>query len=233
MKSEICFRFRQAAAAKVLIKTSVTVTRPKRVLPTGKSLDQDFPIILIGASTGGTEAIREVLSDFPEKIPPVVIVQHIPPVFSGAFAKRLDQLMPFEVREAVDGDELISNRVLIAPGGKHSRLKRRGSKIYVTVEDGELVSGHKPSVDALFLSAAEELGNKAIGVILTGMGKDGAKGLLKLHNGGVKTIGQNEATCVVYGMPNVAKSLGAVAIELPLGQIASQILQLVSSWRAS
>ena len=141
--------------------------------------------------------------------------------------------MPFEVREAVDGDELISNRVLIAPGGKHSRLKRRGSKIYVTVEDGELVSGHKPSVDALFLSAAEELGNKAIGVILTGMGKDGAKGLLKLHNGGVKTIGQNEATCVVYGMPNVAKSLGAVAIELPLGQIASQILQLVSSWRAS
>lgn len=176
-------------------------------------------VIAIGASTGGTEAIYSVLKNLPECIPGIVVVQHIPPVFSRMFAERLDKQTALHVKEACSGDMIERGRVLVAPGDKHMRIKRAGDRYKVECFEGEKVNGHCPSIDVLFKSVADEAGSNAVGIILTGMGSDGAKGLLAMRKRGAMTIGQDEKSCVVYGMPGVAYKMGAVEIQAPLDEI--------------
>ncbi|MDR3607848.1 MAG: chemotaxis response regulator protein-glutamate methylesterase [Oligoflexia bacterium] len=176
-------------------------------------------VVAIGSSTGGTEAVKEILVRLPEKIPPILIVQHIPAVFSRAFANRMNELCPFEVKEARDGDEVVSNRVLIAPGGKQMSLKRVRDQLQVVIDDSAPVNRHRPSVDVLFDSVAANLGKQALGAILTGMGGDGARGLLKMRQAGARTIAQDEASCIVFGMPREAIRLGAAQEVRPLLEI--------------
>lgn len=183
-------------------------------------------LVLIGASTGGTEAIREILAMLPHQIPPMLIVQHIPPVFSAAFAKRMNEICPFEVKEAEDGDEIRPNRVLVAPGGKQMKLEYKNKRSYVVINDDEPVNRFKPSVDYMFLSAAKCLYTHTVAVLLTGMGKDGAQGMLALKKAGVRTIAQDEKTSVVWGMPREAVNLNAAEYVEPLDQIAEKIVKL-------
>jgi two-component system chemotaxis response regulator CheB len=183
-------------------------------------------LIVLGSSTGGTEAIRNILTALPDQIPPMLIVQHIPPVFSAAFAKRMNELCQFEVKEAVDGDEVKANRVLVAPGGKQMKMLYKNSKAFVEINDDEPVNRFKPSVDYLFKSVAESLFTHTVAVILTGMGKDGAKGMLELRNLGVRTIAQDEETCVVFGMPKEAIAIGGAEYVEPLSKIAERIVAL-------
>ena len=184
-------------------------------------------VICIGASTGGTEALTDVLCGLPDEIPPVLIVQHIPPVFSKTFADRLNQLCPFEVKEAEDGDEVCANRVLVAPGGRQMRIENSPAGYRVRITDDAPVNRHKPSVDYLFNSVARVVTHKSVAVILTGMGADGAKGLLELRRTGWFTIGQDEASSVVYGMPKAAFEMGAVQKVASLAQVAREI---VGAW---
>lgn len=182
-------------------------------------------IIGIGASTGGVEALITVLKQFPANCPPTVITQHMPPAFTKSFAERLNRLCPPQVKEAEDGDRLEIGRVYLAPGGdRHLEVANALAPVCRLVE-GPNVNGHCPSVDVLFNSLAKLAGNKAVGVILTGMGQDGAQGLLNMRQAGAITIGQNEKTCVVYGMPRVAHELGAVSVQLPLNTIGEEILK--------
>jgi two-component system chemotaxis response regulator CheB len=181
-------------------------------------------IVAIGTSTGGTQALEVILRMLPEHCPGIVIVQHMPEKFTAMFAERLNTLCQVEVREACDGDWVIPGRVLIAPGGKHMMLRRSGSHYIVEVADGPLVNRHKPSVDVLFRSVAEVAGKNSIGIIMTGMGDDGARGLHEMHEAGAKTIAQDEASCVVYGMPKEAVKLGGVDKILPLDMIANEII---------
>lgn len=184
-------------------------------------------IIAIGSSTGGTEAIVEILKNLPEEIPPVLIVQHMPAVFTKMYADRLNDICEMTVWEAKDGDKLKPGLVLIAPGDYQMRVVKKYDGYYVECFKGERVNGHIPSVDVLFESIAETIGDKAIGVILTGMGGDGAKGMLKMRDKGARTIGQDEQSCVVYGMPRVAYELGAVEQQVALSNIAKSILKLI------
>ena len=184
-------------------------------------------VIAIGASTGGTEAIRVVLEEMPEDSPPILIVQHIPAVFSRAFAGRLNKLCKVRVKEAEDGDEVLPGQALIAPGDFHMMLRRSGSCLRVDVKAGPRICYQRPSVDVMFQSVADVAGSGALGVILTGMGSDGANGLLKMKLAGARTIAQDEATCVVYGMPREAVQVGAVDHILPLSKIASAICSAV------
>jgi two-component system chemotaxis response regulator CheB len=185
-------------------------------------------IIAIGASTGGTDALKEVLIRIPKNSPGIVIVQHMPASFTGPFAQRLDALCKISVKEARDGDEVLPNLALIAPGDRHMLLRRSASRYFVEIVDGEKVSGHRPSVDALFESVAQNAGANAVGAILTGMGGDGARGLLKMHNAGAKTVAQDEKTCVVFGMPKVAIELGAVDKIAPLEMVPAAVLQFAA-----
>jgi two-component system chemotaxis response regulator CheB len=181
-------------------------------------------VLAIGASTGGTEAIFNVLTKLPANIPGTVMVQHMPGGFTQLYAERLNKACAFEVREAADNDVVRPGLALLAPGGDFQMKLVKGPGGYsVRLIDTEKVSGHKPSVDFLFDSVAEIAGNKAIGVILTGMGADGAKGLLRMRKNGAHTVGQDQESCVVYGMPMVAYNMGAVAKQLPLDQIAQEI----------
>ncbi len=180
-------------------------------------------IIGIGASTGGTEAIYRLLQDLPDSIPGIVIVQHIPPVFSGLFAQRLNDQTHFRVKEAENGDPVEPGTVLIAPGNKHMRVIKAGRRYKVELSDGPKVNGHCPSVDVLFSSIAQQCGRNAVGVILTGMGRDGASGLLAMRNQGAYTLGQDESSSVVYGMPKIAYEIGAVAKQVPLPEMAKAI----------
>jgi two-component system chemotaxis response regulator CheB len=180
-------------------------------------------VVVVGASTGGTEALREFLEAFPEDTPGIVIVQHMPEHFTEAFAKRLDGLCRINVKEAEDNDTVIRGRALIAPGNKHTLLKRSGARYYVEVKEGPLVCRHRPSVDVLFRSAARYAGKNAIGVIMTGMGDDGSRGMKEMHDGGAYTIAQDEASCVVFGMPNEAIKLGGVDLVLSLEAIAAEV----------
>ncbi|VXC96331.1 fused chemotaxis regulator; protein-glutamate methylesterase in two-component regulatory system with CheA [Pseudomonas sp. 8Z] len=182
-------------------------------------------IIAIGTSTGGTQALEYILTALPRVCPGIVIVQHMPERFTAAFAERLNGLCQIEVREAKHGDRVIPGRALIAPGGRHMLLKRSGAQYMVEVVDGPPVSRHKPSVDVLFRSTARAAGANATGIIMTGMGDDGARGLREMHEAGAFTLGQDEASCVVYGMPKEAMKVGAVSREIPLEQIASYILR--------
>jgi two-component system chemotaxis response regulator CheB len=180
-------------------------------------------LVAIGTSTGGTQALEVVLTSMPRVSPGIVVVQHMPEKFTAAFAARLDTLCEAEVLEASDGDRVLPGRVLIAPGGLHMRVRRDGAQYRVRVADGPPVNRHKPSVDVLFRSVAECAGRNAMGVIMTGMGDDGARGLRQMHDEGARTVGQNEATCVVYGMPGEAVKLGAVETEVGLQEIATLI----------
>ncbi|WAF83413.1 chemotaxis response regulator protein-glutamate methylesterase [Metapseudomonas otitidis] len=182
-------------------------------------------IVALGTSTGGTQALEHVLTALPRVCPGIVIVQHMPEKFTAAFAARLDALCQIEVREARHGDRVIPGRALIAPGGRHMLLKRNGAQYVVDIVDGPPVSRHKPSVDVLFRSAARAAGANATGIIMTGMGDDGARGLREMYEAGAYTLGQDEATCVVYGMPKEARKLDAVHREIPLEQIPAYILR--------
>jgi two-component system, chemotaxis family, protein-glutamate methylesterase/glutaminase len=182
-------------------------------------------VVVIGASTGGTEALKTVLQNLPEDSPGIVIVQHMPEHFTRAFANRLNGLCRISVKEAENDDTVIRGRALIAPGNRHTLLKRSGARYYVEIKDGPLVSRHRPSVDVLFRSAARYAGKNAIGVIMTGMGDDGAKGLLEMKEAGAWTIAQDEATSVVFGMPNEAIKLNAVQKVVPLNLISYNISQ--------
>lgn len=196
------------------------------IIPKGKTLSLPKTtehIVAVGASTGGTEALRVFLEALPIDCPGIVIVQHMPELFTKSFAMRLNDLCRISVKEAENNDSVIRGRALIAPGNKHTLLKRSGARYYVEVREGPLVNRHRPSVDVLFRSAARYAGANAVGVIMTGMGDDGAKGLLEMKEAGARTIAQNEDSCVVFGMPKEAIKLGAADKILPLEQIAQHI----------
>ncbi len=180
-------------------------------------------VVALGTSTGGTQALEVVLRALPRMSPGIVIVQHMPEHFTAAFAERLNGLCQIEVREARHNDRVMAGRALIAPGGKHMLLRRNGAQYHVEVVDGPLVNRHRPSVDVLFRSVAKCAGANALGVIMTGMGDDGAAGLLEMRKAGAQTVGQDEASCVVYGMPKEAVKRGAVAKVVPLDAIAREI----------
>ena len=181
-------------------------------------------VVAIGTSTGGTQALETVLTAMPRVSPGMVIVQHMPERFTAAFAARLDNLCQITVKEACNNDRVIPGQALIAPGGKHMLLKRSGAQYFVDVVDGPLVNRHRPSVDVLFRSVAKYAGANALGVIMTGMGDDGAAGLAEMRTAGAQTLAQNEESCVVYGMPKEAVKRGAVQHVVPLDCIASEIV---------
>lgn len=221
----------QELAAKVKIASTAKVGKLKRVDNTSVSghitVGKDR-IVAIGASTGGTEAIFEVVRRFKRDIPGVVIVQHMPPGFTKMYADRLNNQCEVAVKEAQTGDRVLPGQVLIAPGDRHMRLVKVGGVYQVECKGTDRVNGHCPSVDVLFNSVAKAAGENAVGVILTGMGGDGAKGLLEMRNKGAQTIGQDEASCVVYGMPKVAYDIGAVQHRLSLSMIAGKVYSLLS-----
>ena len=185
-------------------------------------------IIAMGASTGGTEAIKTILMRMPPNAPGIIIVQHMPAQFTTSFAERLDSMCSIDVKEAKDGDSVVNGRALIAPGNYHMLLKRSGARYYVNIKNGPMVHHQRPSVDVLFKSVADYAGANAIGVIMTGMGSDGAEGLLKMKQIGAKTLAQDEKSCVVFGMPKEAIKLGAVDKVVTLQNITKMSLQMMT-----
>ncbi len=228
----LCDAVKAASQARVRrITATESVYRPKlsadAVLPKAARamIETTEKVIVIGASTGGTEALKALLQQLPPDSPGLVIVQHMPEKFTATFAKHLDDACSITVKEAEDNDTVLRGRALLAPGNRHMILKRSGARYYVSVKDGPLVSRHRPSVDVLFRSAAQYAGSNAVGIILTGMGDDGAKGLLEMRQTGAYNIAQDEATSVVFGMPKEAIKLNAAHSVLPLQQIANEALR--------
>ncbi|WP_017669967.1 chemotaxis response regulator protein-glutamate methylesterase [Blastomonas sp. AAP53] len=218
-------RGRKAAARPVRVEAKLTADAMLMPPPSGRAMSRTTEMVVcIGASTGGTEALREVLMALPANSPGIVVVQHMPEQFTRAFAKRLDGLCEVSVKEAQDGDTVMRGHVLIAPGGRHTLLQRQGARYLVSVREGPLVSRHRPSVDVLFRSAASSAGSNAVGIIMTGMGDDGARGLLEMKQAGARTFAQDEATCVVFGMPKEAITRDAADKVVPLGAIARELL---------
>lgn len=236
-KVRICDAVKAAAHARLqrLPPTAAPREAPPRKLNADVMLPPPGPghamartterVICIGASTGGTESLRVVLEALPTASPGIVIVQHMPEKFTEAFARRLDGLCELEVKEAADGDAVLRGRALIAPGNRHLLLQRSGARYYVAVKDGPLVSRHRPSVDVLFRSAAHSVGPNGLGIIMTGMGDDGAHGLLEMKQAGALTVAQDEASSVVFGMPKEAIALGAADKVLPLNLLAAEIVR--------
>ncbi|WP_175562167.1 protein-glutamate methylesterase/protein-glutamine glutaminase [Clostridium magnum] len=221
---ELILKIKIASMAKV---SNTEVNNIAKGIIDHKNSKVSNKIIAIGASTGGTEAIYNVLKYLPRSTPGIVIVQHIPPVFSRMFAERLNDSTSLKVKEAQTGDIVEMGSVLIAPGDRHMKIKKIGDKCKVECFSGERVNGHCPSVDLLFESVAKEVGSESIGVILTGMGYDGAKGLLSMRKKGAKTIGQDAKSCVVYGMPKVAFDIGAVEKQASLENISQLIYSII------
>ena len=182
-------------------------------------------VVAVGASTGGTQALEQFLTGLPRVSPGIVIVQHMPEKFTAAFAERLNNVCELEVLEAKNGDPVIPGRALIAPGGRHMMLKRSGAQYLVDVIDGPPVNRHRPSVDVLFRSVARSAGRNALGIIMTGMGDDGARGMKEMHDAGANTLAQDEASCVVYGMPKEAVKFGGVERSVPLGALAGEVIR--------
>lgn len=225
IKAASTVRPRQITAQKREILPKLTADA---IMPKARSMSMvrtTEKVVVVGASTGGTEALRIFLESLPADCPGIVIVQHMPEGFTKAFAQRLDNLCRISVKEATTDDSIIPGRALIAPGNRHTMLKRSGARYYVEVQDGPLVCRHRPSVDVLFRSAARYAGNNAVGVIMTGMGDDGARGMLEMKEAGALTIAQDEATSVIFGMPHEAIKLGAVARILPLQAIAGEVVK--------
>jgi two-component system, chemotaxis family, protein-glutamate methylesterase/glutaminase len=186
-------------------------------------------IVAIGASTGGTEAIRELLGGLPADAPGTVIVQHLPKAFGAAFARRLNDSCPLRVQEATDRQEIRPGHVFVAPGDSHLRIERNGSRYLCRLDQGPAVNHHRPSVDLMFDSVAQAAGARSIGVLLTGMGRDGAQGLLRMRNAGSQTIAQDEASSVIWGMPGEAVALGAAQLVVPLPAVAARLMSLVAA----
>ncbi len=207
------------------LQASANTARNDKPLPPGALAQTTDKVIAIGTSTGGTQALEVILTALPRVSAGIVVVQHMPEKFTALFANRLNTLCAIEVREARHGDRVMPGRALIAPGGLHMRLARSGAYYQVEVLDGPPVNRHKPSVDVLFKSVAQVAGRNALGIIMTGMGDDGARGLRDMHEAGAPTVGQDEASCVVYGMPREAVKLGAVDVELPLDRIAAEMVR--------
>ena len=219
-------RLRAAAAVTVAPKLSADVVLAANSASGSSAMVQTTDaVVAIGTSTGGTQALEVVLTALPRVCPGIVIVQHMPEKFTEAFANRLNGICQIEVREAKSGDRVIPGLALIAPGGRHMMLKRSGAQYHVEVLDGPLVNRHRPSVDVLFRSAAKCAGANALGIIMTGMGDDGARGLKEMREAGARTLAQDEATCVVYGMPKEAVKLDAVDRVVPLTDIPRAILE--------
>lgn len=225
MKNELAVKIKVASIAKVGSWKKASIQEADKQL----SEERKDLLVAIGASTGGTEAIATVLKEFDYDIPGVVVVQHMPPKFTALYAERLNEKCRVHVKEAQNGDMVLPGQVLIAPGGDaHMRVVKKGSNYQVQIKQGEKVNGHCPSVDVLFDSVAEAAGKKAIGIILTGMGGDGAKGLKKMRDKGARTIGQDESTCIVYGMPKVAYDIDAVEYQEKLQDIAKRTYKVLS-----
>ena len=226
MAEQLAEKIRAAARARPRARQAdISDAQAERLSPT--NLDLTDKIVAIGASTGGTEVLKEVLTRLPATVPGIVVVQHMPPRFTTAFAERLNSLCAFEVREGEDQDTVYPGRCLIAPGNFHMLLRRSGTRYYVNVKTGPMVHHQRPAVDVLFRSVAKAAGRNAVGVILTGMGADGAEGLLLMRQAGATTVGQDEASCVVYGMPKAAYEAGAVERVAPLSNVAAEIMRLV------
>ena len=217
-----------AAGAKVR-QAPAGITKAAPVAPLGQRANLDQVIIGLGASTGGTEATLEVLKRLPADIPGMLIVQHMPTGFTQMYAERLNRLCNMEVREAKNGDEVRRGLALLAPADYQMRIVRSGTRYTVSCAQGEKVSGHRPSVDALFFSMAEQVRCKMVGIIMTGMGRDGADGLLQMRKAGAFTIGQDKESCVVYGMPMVAHNIGAVQVQASCENIASVLLRQLNT----
>jgi len=225
LKHELIMKVRAAAKANMARHSTVYHASPS-VVPFHPSGGKSGHIIAIGASTGGVEALREIFLRLPANAPPIVITQHMPETFTASFAARLNTLSQVTVSEAKNHDRLREGHAYIAPGGPaHLKVIRLGTELVCKLEEGPTVSSHRPSVDVLFHSVAEAIGSRAVGVILTGMGRDGAEGMKAMRNAGAYNIGQNEASCVVYGMPNMAAKAGATNVELPLNDIPAALLK--------
>lgn len=233
-KIKICDTVKAAAMVTVTVRKHVTPIKvsPKLTAdailpgPPCKAMDKTTEtVIAVGASTGGTEALRILFESLPRDTPGMVVVQHMPANFTRAFASRMDKTCLMSVKEAENNDTVLRGHVLIAPGNQHMLLKRSGARYYVEIREGPLVSRHRPSVDVLFRSAARYAGKNALGLLMTGMGDDGAKGMLEMKQAGAYTIAQDEASCVVFGMPNEAIKLNAVDSILPLDKIADALLK--------
>ncbi|HTI99768.1 MAG TPA: chemotaxis response regulator protein-glutamate methylesterase [Dongiaceae bacterium] len=194
--------------------------------PSHAMIETTEKIVAVGASTGGTEALRVFLQALPANAPGVIIVQHMPEKFTASFAQRLDSLCAVTVKEAADGDSVLRGQALIAPGNRHMLLKRSGARYYVEIKDGPLVSRHRPSVDVLFRSTARYAGSNAVGVIMTGMGDDGARGMLEMKEAGAYNLAQDEASCVVFGMPAEAIKHGGVHKVHPLTRLAPEVVRI-------
>jgi two-component system chemotaxis response regulator CheB len=229
LAAEIIRKVKIAAAARPRPQThgSDAASRPQVCAPR-TLFKSTHKVIAIGASTGGTEALREFLTPLPPDTPGIVIVQHMPETFTRSFAQRLDTLCQVRVKEAEDGDRILPGHVLIAPGNFHMRVLRSGASYSVRVLMSEPVNRHRPSVDVLFDSCAEHLGANAVGVIMTGMGSDGARGLLAMRNAGAPTVAQDEASCVVFGMPKEAIAMDAAQEVVPLDRMPQAVLRLVA-----
>ncbi len=221
---DLIAKIKIAARAKVTKEEKMNIKEIKK-----ENIVKTDKVIVMGASTGGTDAINRIIKPMPANIPGIIVVQHIPPIFSKMFADRLNNSTKLHVKEAQTGDYLEQGKVLIAPGDKHMRIKKIGNRYKVECFEGEKVNRHCPSVDVLFESVAKEVGREAIGVILTGMGSDGAKGLLSMRQKGAKTIGQDEKSSVVYGMPKVAYDIGAVEKQASLENIPQLICTMLQS----
>ena len=225
-QAQVRGRRRELPPMKVESKLTADVILPPAPPAKAGRIPRTETVICIGASTGGTEALREVLVELPADTPGLVIVQHMPETFTEAFARRLNELCALQVTEAHDGDVVERGRALIAPGNRHMLLKRSGSRYSLGIVDGPPVSRHRPSVDVLFRSAAQAAGANAYGFILTGMGDDGAQGLLEMRQTGAATYAQDEATSIVFGMPKMAIEHGAAMKVLPLSKIAPEIIRV-------
>lgn len=224
LKNELVTKVRAAAGANMGAHVAHKAP-PSLLVPFHPTEPLQRHLIAIGSSTGGVEALRDIFVRLPANVPPIVITQHMPPTFTTSFAARLNSLSQVTVREATHHERIRPGHAYLAPGGLHMKIVRVGADLVCKLEDGANVSGHKPSVDVLFHSVAEAMGPRAVGVILTGMGKDGAIGLKAMRESGAYTIGQNQATCIVYGMPQAAQKIGATQIELPLLDIPARMLK--------
>jgi len=213
-------------AARAAVRRAAAPAAPARKAGTAAMSRTTSRVLAIGASTGGVQALTEVLTAFPPTAPGTVIVQHMPEKFTASFAQRLNTICAVEVKEAAEGDLVVSGRVLIAPGGKHMLLQRCGAQYHVTLRDGPPVFHQKPSVEVLFESVAKYAGPNAVGAILTGMGADGAGGLLRMRQAGARTVAQDEKSCVVFGMPAEAIKIGAAEKVVPLDRMAQTLIQL-------
>ena len=224
MHLQLADKIRAAARVTVYRHGAVYSRIDDASLESAPLMETTDKVIAMAASTGGTEALRRILESLPPTIPGVIVVQHMPPNFTKAFAERLNKLCRLEISEARNGDSVMPGHVLIAPGNKHLLLNRSGARYYVSVKDGPLVNHQRPSADVLFKSTAENIGANALGVILTGMGADGAKGLLQMREAGAMTIAQDEQSCIIFGMPKEAIKMGAAAKVVPLDLIPGEII---------